>query len=163
MGGVVCSTPIMALQLLSRKLEAASISATVPGVHSSSGCLMIDSLLSGRVMRNQVGCSFLERWNGSRPQPPASSRTSWGGAALLWSWLLALWVCVLSQVQLCDPMGCSLPGSSPWNFPGKNTGAGCHFLLQGIFIIQGSNLYLLHWQVDSLPLSHLGSLWQGSV
>ena len=48
----------------------------------------------------------------------------------------------------------------PWNFPGKNTGVGCHFLLQGIFPTQGSNpnlLCLLHWQVDSLPLSHLGS------
>ena len=31
----------------------------------------------------------------------------------------------------------------------------CHFLLQGIFLTQGSNLCLLHWQVDSLPLSHL--------
>ena len=45
-------------------------------------------------------------------------------------------------------------------FSGKNTGAGCHFLLQGIFLTQGSNLCLLrllHWQVDSLPLSHLES------
>ena len=41
-------------------------------------------------------------------------------------------------------------------FPGKNTGVGCHFLLQGIFPTQGWNLCLLHWQVDSLPLSHLG-------
>ena len=32
----------------------------------------------------------------------------------------------------------------PWNSPGKNTGAGCHFLLQGIFPTQGSNLGLLH-------------------
>ena len=42
----------------------------------------------------------------------------------------------------------------PWDFPGKNTGAGCHFPLQGIFPTQGSKpglLYLLHWQVDSLP------------
>ena len=30
----------------------------------------------------------------------------------------------------------------PWNFPGKNTGMGCHFLLQGIFPTQGSNLFL---------------------
>ena len=29
-------------------------------------------------------------------------------------------------------------------FSGKNTGVGCHFLLQGIFLIQGSNLCLLH-------------------
>ena len=39
-----------------------------------------------------------------------------------------------------------------WNFPGKNTGVGCHFLLQGIFPNQGLNPGLLHWQVDSSPL-----------
>ena len=27
------------------------------------------------------------------------------------------------------------PAKSPWDFPGKNTGAGCHFLLQRIFLI----------------------------
>ena len=43
----------------------------------------------------------------------------------------------------------------PWNFLGKNTGAGCHFLLQVIFPTQGSNPHLLHWQVNSLPLCHL--------
>ena len=45
----------------------------------------------------------------------------------------------------------------PWDFPGKNTGVCCHFLLQGIFPNQGSNLHLLPWQVGSLPLSHQGS------
>ena len=48
----------------------------------------------------------------------------------------------------------------PWDSPGKNTGVGCHFLLQGIFPTQGSNLCLLcllHWQVGPLPLSHQGS------
>ena len=43
-----------------------------------------------------------------------------------------------------------------WNFPGKNTGMSCHFLLQGIFPTQGSNmclLSLLYWQADSLPLA----------
>ena len=38
----------------------------------------------------------------------------------------------------------------PWNFLGKNIGVGCHFLLQGIFLIQGSNPGLLHWQADAL-------------
>ena len=33
-----------------------------------------------------------------------------------------------------------------------------HFLLQGIFLTQGLNLYLLYWQANSLPLSHLKSL-----
>ena len=43
----------------------------------------------------------------------------------------------------------------PWDFPGKSTGVGCHFLLQGIFLTQGSNsclLCLLHYQADSLPV-----------
>ena len=47
----------------------------------------------------------------------------------------------------------------PCDSPGKNTGVDCHFLLQGIFPIQGSNPRLpclLHWQGGSLPLSHLG-------
>ena len=42
-------------------------------------------------------------------------------------------------------------------FPRKNTGVGCHVLLQGIFPIQGLNLHLLKWQEDSLPLSHKGT------
>ena len=47
-----------------------------------------------------------------------------------------------------------------WDLPGKNTGVGCHFLLQGICPTQGLNLHLLglpQWQEDSLPLPHLGS------
>ena len=31
---------------------------------------------------------------------------------------------------LCDPIDSSPPGSRPWDSPGKNTGVGCHFLLQ---------------------------------
>ena len=45
----------------------------------------------------------------------------------------------------------------PWDFSGKNTGEGCHFLLQGILLTQKLNLRLLHWPVDSLPLNHQGS------
>ena len=60
---------------------------------------------------------------------------------------------------LCGPMNCSLPSSSVHrDFPSKNTGMGCHFLLPGICPGQGLNLCLLHWQADSLPLSPLGSL-----
>ena len=44
-----------------------------------------------------------------------------------------------------------------WDFSGKTTRVGCHFLLQGIFPTQESNPGLLHWHVDSLPVSHLGS------
>ena len=59
-------------------------------------------------------------------------------------------VCALSRVPLSVTpwtVACEAP---PWDFPGKNTRLGCHFLLQGLFPTQGLNL--LHWQADSLPL-----------
>ena len=55
----------------------------------------------------------------------------------------------------------------PWDSPGRNTGKGCHFLLQGIFLTQGSNprlVYCLHWQLHSLPLAQTlvedAGMWQ---
>ena len=44
-------------------------------------------------------------------------------------------------LTLCDPVDCSPPATSggippPWNSPGKNTGVGRHFLLQGLFLTQ---------------------------
>ena len=57
-------------------------------------------------------------------------------------------------------MNCSLPDSSVrGDSPGKNTGVGCHDILQGIFSTQESNLHLLRlllWQVESLLFSHQG-------
>ena len=62
----------------------------------------------------------------------------------------------LSHVQLVQPSGLCPPRLlCPWGFPGKHTGVGCHFLLQGIFLTQGLNLHLLclpHQQVGSSPL-----------
>ena len=60
-------------------------------------------------------------------------------------------------LMFCNPKDCSLPASSVHGtFPGKNTGAGCHFQVQGIFPTQGLNprlLHLLHWQTASSPLA----------
>ena len=68
-------------------------------------------------------------------------------------------MCAQLCLTLCNPMDCSSPGSSVRGiFQARITGAGCHFLLQNIFLTQGSNahlLCLLHWQVDSLPLHYL--------
>ena len=76
--------------------------------------------------------------------------------------ILMKWACVHAQLPsrvwlFCSPMDCTPPGSSVHDVPGKNTGVGCHFLLQGIFPPQGSNSHLLHWQEHSLLLSHQGS------
>ena len=45
----------------------------------------------------------------------------------------------------------------PQNSPGKNTGVGCYEFLQGIFLIQGSNLGLPHCRQILYHLSHQGS------
>ena len=73
---------------------------------------------------------------------------------------------LLSHVWL--PVDCRI---SPWTvahqahlsmeFSKQEYWRRLHFLLQGILLTQGSNpclLGLLPWQLDSLPLSHLGSL-----
>ena len=44
-----------------------------------------------------------------------------------------------------------------WDFPGKDAGVGCHFLLQGIFPTQGSNPGLLHCRQILYQLSYKGS------
>ena len=49
----------------------------------------------------------------------------------------------------------------PWDFPGKSTRVGCHFLLQGIFPTQGSNPGLPHCRQTLYCLSHQGSPWSG--
>ena len=48
----------------------------------------------------------------------------------------------------------------PWDSLGKNTGVGCYFLLQGIFLTQRSNLGLLHCREI---LYHLSRRWKGSL
>ena len=74
--------------------------------------------------------------------------------------LLGWLVKSLSCVQLCEPMDCNMPGSSVYGvLQARNTAVDCHFLLQGIFPDQGSNLCLLQWQAGSLPLSHQGISW----
>ena len=71
-----------------------------------------------------------------------------------------MFVCLIAQSgpTLCEPMNCSLPGSSiHGDSPGKNIGVGCHSLLQGIFPTQGWNPGLLHCRQILYHLSHQGS------
>ena len=72
-----------------------------------------------------------------------------------------IWVlCLVTQScpTFCDPMDCSPPSSSVHGYsPGKNTGVGCHALLQGIFPTQGLNPGLPHCRWILYQLSHQGS------
>ena len=77
-------------------------------------------------------------------------------------------VCISLATQscptLCDPIDSSPPGFSVHgDFPGKNTGVGCHVLLQGILPTQGLNPGLLHCRWILYCLSHQGSLTSSLV
>ena len=76
-------------------------------------------------------------------------------------WWVTFVVQSLSWIQLfCNPKDFSLPGSfCPWDFPDKNTGVGRYFLLQGIFLTQGSNLHLLYLQPGSLTTEAPWEAW----
>ena len=65
-------------------------------------------------------------------------------------WMPSL-LCRGLKRTLCNAMDC------PWNSPGQNTGVGSHFLLQGIFLTQGSNPGLQHCRWILYQLSHQGS------
>ena len=70
------------------------------------------------------------------------------------TWVISTYMCVCTKslqlcLTLCDPMG-------------KDTGVGCHVLLQGIFLTQGRSphlLCLLHWDVGFFTSS---ATWEGS-
>ena len=68
---------------------------------------------------------------------------------------------MLTQSSHCDPKDCSPPGCPVrGDSPGKNTGVGCHALLQGIFPTQGSNSGLSHCRQILYHLRGLGVGWR---
>ena len=76
-----------------------------------------------------------------------------------YSALCCVW-CLVAQlcVTLCNHMDCSLPSSSVLgDSAGKNTGVGCHALLQGIFLTQGSNAGLSRCRQILYQVSHQGN------
>ena len=68
--------------------------------------------------------------------------------------------CLVAKLSLtlCNTMDCSPPVSSVHGISQARIlkRVGCHLLFLGIFVIQGLNLHLLHWQADSLLLSLQG-------
>ena len=62
--------------------------------------------------------------------------------------LVTLWTCQ-------DPLSMGFPRQGYWS--------GLPFPSLGVFLTQGLNLQLLHWQMDSLPLSHQGSILEGRI
>ena len=101
---------------------------------------------------------YLYIWSLSAPHwlvccfPLCSGTSTFDAEGELWT-LLCLLCSVMSDSLL--PYGLEAARLlCPWDFSGKNAGAACRFLLQGLFLTQGLNsglLCLLHWREDSLP------------
>ena len=88
----------------------------------------------------------------------------WSLTILPLTWRVVVFV-AMSCPTLCDPTHCSLPGSSLHGISQPRIlGWVCHFLFQEIFPTSGSNLCLLHWQADPLPLSyHESPTWRVNI
>ena len=105
------------------------------------------------------------------------ARSGWGISFLLplcfQVWFLVVTAAAAAKSHqlcptLCDPIDSSLPGSCPWNSLGKNTGVGCHFLLQGMKVKSESEVtqscLTLHDPMDcSLPGSSIHGIFQARV
>ena len=90
-------------------------------------------------------------WREGKTERCSMRRVSFGDERVLEVWY------TLCE-YFCNPMNCSPPKSSVHgDAPGKNTGEGCHALLQGLFLTQGSNPGLPHCRQILHCLSHQGS------
>ena len=126
------------------RLEFSSQSSPCPSSNPSCSVAALTSAQTLSICASSLnwGChrtSFLEVW--------------WGLSELMFKWTLMhmLVANLLSHVQLFV---------TPWtvlNSPGRNTGVGCHSLLQGIFPTQGSNTGLLLCRQILYHLSHQGN------
>ena len=96
-------------------------------------------------------------------RPPETATVAWA----LYSPLYVLYFCVQSVLSaqslqswptLRDPWTAAHQAPLSMGFSRQEYWEGCHFLLQGIFQTQGSNMHFLHlhWQADSLPLGQPG-------
>ena len=122
--------------------------------------------LTEKICDPQRGCRSVTRMNNSRRKINtlsgfAFTGTKWSIFIILLNYYIWKYVWCQGPCHAC----CLVMSDSfaapwtrllcTWNFPGKNTGTGCHILIQGIFWTQGSSLCLLrllHWQANSLPL-----------
>jgi len=93
--------------------------------------MFIAALFTIGKTRKQLKCSSTDEWIQKK--------------CYIYTMKYCMCACSLSHVQLLLTLRHS--------FSSKTTGVGYHFLLQGIFPTQESNTHL-HWQADSLPLSH---------
>ena len=133
--------------------SACSVTKSCPTSCNPMDCSPPCSAICGISQARILECTAISFSRGSsQPRDPTCvfcigrrilyHRATWGAHNYL---CVCVCVCVcyvksLSRVWLFVTPWTVARLLCPWDFPGKNTGVGCHFCLQGIFLIQGSNL-----------------------
>ena len=119
---------------------------------------------NGKGNGDPLQCSCLENlrdgrawWAAVYGVAQSRTRLKWLSSSSSSSSNFIIYVVMSLSHVWCFATPWTVTSKAPQGSPGKNAGVGCHFLLQGIFLDQGSNLCLLHWQADALRLSHQGS------
>ena len=111
------------------------------------------------VHSSEAYCLLWLGWEGSLGENGYVCMCSW--VPLLFTWNcgnIVHLLCVLGHIQHWNCMDYSPWGSSVHGiFQAGILEQGCHLLLQGIFMTQGSNLHLLclHWQADYHCATHV--------
>ena len=100
--------------------------------------------------------------SGIEPASPVSPALTGGFFTTVppWNPICGSWPCCLVTVtsdSSATPWAVATRLLCPWDFPGKNTGVGYHFLLQGIYLTQGLKPGLVHCRQTLYLLSHQGS------
>ena len=126
-----------------------SVIIFLQSLHCYCSCLVAQSCLTLRphgLQHARLPCPVLFSGVSSNSCPLSAME----GFSLLRPFVERVYVQLLSRVQLfVTPQPAARQAPHPWEFPGRNTGVGGHFLLQGILSTQGSNRSLLHRQADS--------------
>ena len=126
-------------------LEGAETRSGGLGCEGSCAVWVDGQAVGAAAVRGTVGCVGLGVLPLDCPGRPQGEEAPTSGRCLGGGGLVA---------KSCPPL--VTPGYSFWDFPGKNTGVGCHFLLQGIVPTQESNQALLHCRRILYQLSFEG-------
>ena len=126
-----------------------------PSPNPFSESKQLIDILQARYLKWLLGRIWFPKWRNFQ-------MLTWSNAKWHRSPIIIAKVKSISHVRLfATPWTIAYHTLRPWDFPGRSTEVGCHFLLQRIFLTQGSNLGFPHCRQTLYRLSHQGRVTCG--